>query len=555
MSDPKNADEPGHESKARKPRPKRPRKTPLEQSSLIEPIVDAGTFRDLPPPVFEIASSVSHGKAKAKPTAGSSPSIIDVADHGQHSDASDIRQGEGEALASSGIEELAEINVDTPPSAVSKPKPYLYLTNDKNLVEILTSGLIKTRDGYVKYRPDLLDASPTNSIPLFRDTVPINLLPSARAREIVRPVVIEIDRANVNVPEDAASLVIVQGPLALTNVSVLHFQNELDKREVYARAYAGIEFDWFELRVSPEIFVIDESLILNTTDTEQHSCERRISYAEADRIAGAASMLLSSAELFHDGVALALAENCLDLEILKAPQMSNLGDAWTTDSQDIFEAAFAALSTVESNVSWSPFKILETIAGSIKASRGDKDPNILLLRRLFLVVKNEADAISEDTNGQHAILALQWVLLHPNPVANIEKGLTLMDPISRGVATLFSGIINGFETLPTELRSRGVSRRVWSWQADRLRSSAATEASVPVPAGIQAEIGDDPRLAVARENGWSDCIVTTIEGDASKVEVSIDAGTLKIRIVGDVVQVLSLDVSRFERRNKELRSS
>jgi len=72
----------------------------------------------------------------------------------------------------------------------SKQKLY-FITNNKNLKEILISGVIKNREGYKKYYRDFCELAP-NCLPVFVDKIPKNLLPYCKEMDEDAVVAIEL---------------------------------------------------------------------------------------------------------------------------------------------------------------------------------------------------------------------------------------------------------------------------------------------------------------------------------------------------------------------------
>ena len=554
MAKRENSEEPVAEAKVKEVRPKRPRRKVSGDSLLIEVEADSkvGALSKIASPAEDEVSLttavVDDAPAAALAPQVTLPSRSEVED--DHAFVGAVNVGVLES--SLGAVEFTrdhDVAYGATRDSHAPSQTCLYLTNGYNLVEILTTGLIKTRDGYTKYRPDLLDDSPPNTIPLFCGTVPVNLLPKSRSGAVTRPVAIEIDIPVADCFSTTA-IVIVPGPLPLTTIRALHFQNDIDRREVVARNYEGIDFDWYALRTSPEIFIVDDTRAVTASMPDEPTKERTMSYAAVDRLAGAAATLLSIARLSADDRAKALAKSCFALTEVKAPDVSTIDPSWTSEDQEIFEATFPILFRVERNLAWSTTDIVREIGAVVKKQHSNSDPIIQLLARLYRVVNNDKDAIPEGALGQRAIVALQWVLLHPDPMALLNDELVLLDPMSRAVATMLSGILNGFEIMPLELRPRMISEQVWTWQADRLKLNGQSETAQPRTTNVaNAAIVEDERLDIARKNGWYDCIIFTIDGDSTDVNIGVQASKITIRVRGDAVVSTSIDAEQFERRS------
>ena len=216
---------------------------------------------------------------------------------------------------------------------------FALLTNRNNLLEILSSGLVKPASLYTKYYPDLGAMYPEDLPLLARDPSSTLVERMAGGDPGAFPVLLEVDlegltgtaqavlasdylteRVELPLREDAVCL-LVSGVLPVNRVNAVHFRSEQELQEHTARVYENVRSDAVPLRVSPERFqghrmnVKRMQAALNRTQqaTAALTPERM---ARADALGGALLVVAALAE-GHDRVPLEALIR--PLELLHAP--------------------------------------------------------------------------------------------------------------------------------------------------------------------------------------------------------------------------------------------
>ncbi len=216
---------------------------------------------------------------------------------------------------------------------------YTLLTNRNNLLEILSSGLVKPASLYTKYYPDLGALYPQAVPLLVRDPSSTLVESMAGGEPGVFPVLLELDLADasgsaqavladeyrterVEMPlqEDAVCM-LVDGVLPATRVKAAHFRSEQELQEHTARIYENVRNDAVPLRVSPERFRgrrMNVKRMLSALNRTQQTTAvlRPEQMARADALGGA---LLVVAALAEQDVEFSLGALKKPLELLYAP--------------------------------------------------------------------------------------------------------------------------------------------------------------------------------------------------------------------------------------------
>lgn len=171
---------------------------------------------------------------------------------------------------------------------VTSTETVLYvLTNNLNLVDILSSGMIKSAAFYEKYYKDLGDVCP-HAIPLLKVAPSAALVDAAIEKgEIIYPVILEISADGLSGPawvisskftnrkgkvsqRENVTALLINGVLPSSIISGIHFRSEMELKEFTVRRYANLnpERENYRLAVSPHLFDGDISAadLLNAFD-------------------------------------------------------------------------------------------------------------------------------------------------------------------------------------------------------------------------------------------------------------------------------------------------
>lgn len=135
-----------------------------------------------------------------------------------------------------------------------RAEPAYFLTNQLNVLSVLSSGLLLPRRGFTKYYPDLLDlADPEIPVCIGFDETSVQAVTSVEDMPLY-PVAVEL-------PSESSESAVVRtggwsalrGPVALSITPRLHFRSDHDRHEFEVRAYENIVFEP-ELITSPDLF-------------------------------------------------------------------------------------------------------------------------------------------------------------------------------------------------------------------------------------------------------------------------------------------------------------
>lgn len=229
----------------------------------------------------------------------------------------------------------ADIREETPREGIG----YALLTNRNNLLEILSSGLVKPASLYGKYYPDLGGVCPEAVPLLLRD--PSSTLVDRMVGEdpTAFPVLLDIDlegaagtaqavfadyrtdQVEMPLREDAVCLV-VDGVVPATRVRAVHFRSEQELQEHTARAYENVRESAVPLQVSPERFqgrrLNLRSLLRALAHT--HGTATAVQPEQVTRADALGGALLMVATLAEQDIRLPLAALAHVLELLHASE-------------------------------------------------------------------------------------------------------------------------------------------------------------------------------------------------------------------------------------------
>lgn len=174
-----------------------------------------------------------------------------------------------------------------------------YATNHLNLISILSCGYLKPRGGYAKYYHDLAERCP-GLIPVVIDMISNRIVEEVSSEGPSIPVAIELDwrKLDQKFPSEAAAkadsqIVLLDSPVAATCFLAIHCRTEGEKSEILARDYEGVDYTWFDFRVSPEIF---DGEAHDEFNSSHEFIARRFDYKAADRRTGMLALILSEAD-------------------------------------------------------------------------------------------------------------------------------------------------------------------------------------------------------------------------------------------------------------------
>lgn len=353
-----------------------------------------------------------------------------------------------------------------------RPRRLFVLTNQMNLVGILSSRVLAPRESFQKYYTDLLEQCP-GWVPLL--TVPPNphLVEQVVAeRGAGAPVLLEVPESVLRGQHFHASVTYVRA-LRLSDVVAIHFREMKSLREHRAHRYSNVHPHDDLLRVSPELFPSssDVEFFFQAPDARG-----TVDWLEIDRVRGAINGVLAAAD---SGEGLAVAAGALGASQL--PDGIFLPPWLTLDSltgraaaamtgkkvdladQLIFQSAYRILGQRDQTEYWSATEVLDTVAREIQSGYTETGSQVLIARSLELVrdVLNFERDFEPFSNPRSPVVAAQsllMVLLRPD-LGQLLKWSTTetgADPITRTVAAVLAGRLRGLARESVKLRNKGL---------------------------------------------------------------------------------------------------
>lgn len=385
---------------------------------------------------------------------------------------------------------------------------WLY-TNRSNLLEFLSSGLIKPSVGFEKYYQDLLELRP-GYIPLFTHIPGSDTARFGSDNEGLFPVALEIDprrlrqanRPSLNFGSEHAvqneknsdsACVAYEGVIPLPAVCAVHFPSERELREHTARLYENVPLDALELTVSPHLFTGDGvglSTVSSWLKTINEPTFPTISeFLLCSRFAGAITLLtahIPRGEIAFDAVtALVTSETSCRIEGKLEWLISLLNRFILTgvqsglESNDPDEVLLAA--AVDAILS-SPFDGCDSIslAASIrnrvsKTSLSESGRTVILryLKHIEEILDGMAAVDRFKPGGLASGKGLVLFLLRPEPkgIDSWKTDPIEPDQLSIQIAATLSGMRKGRSRLPLQYRPQNLERLMSFWEARYLNQN------------------------------------------------------------------------------------
>jgi hypothetical protein len=465
----------------------------------------------------------------------------------------------------------------------------------------LGSGVFKPREGYRKYYGDLSDLTP-GALPLIFDTLDKDVIEYVTREKFSLPVAIELNPDHLPVLDstDSKATLTIKGVLPVDAARRIVFRSEGDLTEATARHYDGVDYTRVPMEVDPSIFESEAPSDLLKRLQGQGDDAKAIGsdvFRLADRCAGAialASSVLPEVACDPSDVALLFhaqaPERSVASESILGPGWDNGATRAERTSDTLFFAAMDVLREVDRLESWDPIKVLKAIAERFNTKTGNASPDVVdLLRKIWKVLRLEAPyTLFTGVELAEAANSILWVLAQPEPeaIASAPVGIKPSDELRLRMAIL-SGSLNGYELLPSSLRSSGVDRFLAAYQADfinkmigakipnnvektelRTRGGAwelflagdhilhgrIREVDVPSaqPKAQTNKTDDAAAIAECKRRGWYDCIRLTLRVPRiGPLTVQVLEDEAIISVSGNSVITEELNRAEYERRRKK----
>lgn len=493
------------------------------------------------------------------------------------------------SLFESNPEKIAPVSAIARSVSKSAGFNWLFLTNQLNLMMILASGLLMSREGFGdKYYQDLLTSYP-GWIPLFPNSIPRTLVDRvvAEARHL-SPVAVEVDIAAIEGPakmvlpfgalqdiilptglSDTASMLLVKAPLPLQMVKKIYFASVDDKKSFVSRAqsqYGNVPEAWFDKATDKKRFTGKSICPVNAVDDWR---------SEIGSIARAQAMGSMFTLFFH------------------LANRSDLGSRffqWLTGTLDDCPGIDPLLKflpawfipKVESSQDSIQVSIFWTLVNDIVSAQAidlsrdvalaalrreidhlensDKDRYHAKLNQLCLdleALRGLSDDTLDDLFKRHTrpfsrALILFFLMNHCRELLEFEhKALDASDLLA---AAILFGAREGWIDLAVDLRhsqrfADGMVIRMADYchitNASGVVFAAPTPSILPLRAllekigdGRQQKGAEEAMIAIARAQNWN-CIETTIRLPKGEYRFLVEPGSTRLVLEGDIRSVHS----------------
>jgi len=367
---------------------------------------------------------------------------------------------------------------------------YYFLTNRRNILSIMSSGLLGPSDIFAKYKNDILVRT-GGYFPLFSKGFSNNLINATTDNpDINFPVVIELDRNKL--PDSCAQGLSDTGQ-SITNVQLhdkvgvrlfdivlntdmikeVHFDSQENLQDFLSRMFDNVPVDTFSCTVSPKLFNSDSSLpieFLGKVEKIENSNIERLAIT-SDKIAASIALLAENMSAQSDVLLLKslttypyIGESdriCEEYNFLiKIINSIVTGAAIECDSGDCKLLSIVLNKLVDINPSdgWVSGDFLDSVHSSYKESSPDDDYGIDKWHDACKSIINaEMDVTHNIFSDEKNIIkrAILFLLLRPDYEDIVHHSNSYLDP-GHKVKTLglfLAGFKIGYERLSNEFKS------------------------------------------------------------------------------------------------------
>ena len=475
-----------------------------------------------------------------------------------------------------------------------RSQPRLVLTNQRNLREMLSTGMLLTLEGFEKYYPDAFELTP-GRIPVFTSKLPANLVSRVAREPGVTPVALVLRQEQPWGGDGSSGAVLMAGPLPLASaVETAVFVEQQDLQNFLETPFDNLDVRALTTSVDPDLFTAND---VSPEDLTRLSDEIGVAakpsvtdYRVADKEAGSralvAAMVDGDGTTFDGLVEFVAPSGRVPKDLGKLPRWLYTGPHWSvvtkpTLDQRIYMAAIDRLSSEDVQESWRPVEVLERISIAIdrtalsKTQHKELDSNLNGLR---LIVSNERPFKPfRERRGLPVAKALLLVLLRPDPERLLD-----WNPSDSGAsadvmftAAALVGRLRGRRRMPLSLRpapfdhflahqtacqvngaglrpedrprvvvDHDTRRIVWR-DRDLLK---ATATAIDPKGSVEEKPDQRIMLEICKELGWDDCCTTSFNMPASEIDMTIAGGTVQLRLRGLAMGQVAVDTNRFAER-------
>ncbi len=395
------------------------------------------------------------------------------------------------------------LNTDTPQlqfDAIPPSSPILILTNRMNVMQVLSSGLVRSREAYEKYYDDPLMWISAR-IPLWIDNIPANIEKHFSEDQFFS-VIIELKHSVFNlenVPaitkdnnlvqsssgkcEDNIRLLLPSGVLPLSSVNALHFMNHEDLSDFKARGFDNIDLESLATKVTPELFAgsdldIDAlTSVLQSVNSPSGSSEDS-RFRCLDALAGMITMLalnMPDSLGWISALEMLLDTKSRKTNVVLAPipsWISGVADSiFNVSSREIkkdfvgnlLDMMVWKLCVMNFKDGLAPDRFADDLISELLKTADEKDRDALegFHKRLKQIMENQATSVSfsdDEDPRKVAQRAVTLFIMRPDPDRIMKTVDSSLAPGKQvlALASIFAGIFSGYARLSNTFK-RGTS--------------------------------------------------------------------------------------------------
>ena len=387
-----------------------------------------------------------------------------------------------------------------------------FLTNRRNLITIMSGGILGFKDIYAKYSNDILEKS-KGFLPLFIGGVTEDAIHLSTNNLVTNfPLLVEIDvdylpdnllylsaegtgeiSGKLDLNGLDASVVLCNEVLEAKAMSCVHFMSEDNLSEFKARILANVPIDNFEFKVNPELFNVNrakfDSNWFSLLQQSKISKENLTNQGRlADKIAAAIAVLSENLETTGDAILIMSLIKQFDYSDSPMPEeykiLSNVVNTINSDDSETLEslsekenqillrATLNVLSEEKPEEGWNALTVLGKILKvySKISNKEFTDTNESFLKWASycdLVLSNKKEFPSnafEDEGGDIIKRSILLLLLRPEYHDYESIKFESLNPghIVKTISLFLAGYRTGYERLPHLYKNKVLYNNIYS---------------------------------------------------------------------------------------------
>jgi len=370
------------------------------------------------------------------------------------------------------------------------------LTNRRNILSIMSGGVIGASDVYSKYGNDILSAS-HGYLPLFVNGVPEEAIKLTSANiDTNFPVLLEIDLDSVskeihryhlsngkildesNLDNSDAEVILINEVIKTSLISCVHFMTHENLQDFKARVLENVPVNNFKYNVSPELFYINQTKfnvnwfsLVPTLNTVSPSLAYRSRLS--DKIVASIALLSENLKRSDDAILLMsliqssdindnvsvpyeyrILSNVINLLHLDISHFSN-----TSENHKLIRATIEVLIGINLEEGWDATDVLDEIVNVYNSISGEVSSENIDNWRNFCkdVLNNEKDIYPGVLSDVNDIIKRSIFLLLIRPeysdYVDIESEYLNPGHAVKTIALFFAGFRAGYERLSNDFKS------------------------------------------------------------------------------------------------------